>query len=335
VSDRTPDPHPPVSSPVNTLDRSLQRILRERKAAREELAPEAVHDLRVALRRCRSLADGFADLDPHPAWRHLQKACKRLQAGLTDLRDAQVMAEWAPRLGLTAGTGGAAFAAVLADEERRGRRSARRALANFSPKRWKRWRRELPARAEQIPTGAPHFAKLALRRLSEARDLERRWRRSRSVRAAHRLRVGLKRFRYTLESFLAELRAAWGGDLKRLQRQLGEVHDLDVLRARVLKLAREEAFADETREAWLARIERARGERVQLYWRTIAPNSASRKRKRAARPRTLWDRWEKRLTQLATVNVPDAGEPLPSGAKATSRAGERTFRHRGMRRRPS
>jgi exopolyphosphatase/guanosine-5'-triphosphate,3'-diphosphate pyrophosphatase len=45
----------------------------------------------------------------------------------------------------------------------------------------------------------------------------------------HRLRIGIKRFRYIVENFLPDQHAAWSEDLKHLQDILGEVHDLDVL----------------------------------------------------------------------------------------------------------
>ena len=58
------------------------------------LAADTVHDLRVALRRSRSLAEGYATLDDDRDWRRLRKAAKELQGGLAALRDAQVMAGW-------------------------------------------------------------------------------------------------------------------------------------------------------------------------------------------------------------------------------------------------
>jgi CHAD domain-containing protein len=294
----------------------MRRVLKEQGRAREELAPGPIHDLRVALRRCRSLAEGFAQLDGHADWRQMRKAARRLQRGLADLRDAQVMAAWLRRLHLAPGAGGAVLAASFRREEQRARRAARRALEDFSRKRWKRWRRRLPRRAERIAAGPASFAPLALQRLADAGELHRRWRKSASRIAAHRLRIAVKRFRYVVESFLPEQHAAWGRDLKRLQDWLGEVHDLDVLRGRILQLAEEESFPRTTADNWVQSIERARKERVERYRRAVSPKTASAKR--AKQGPVLWDRWRQELELLATINHPRYAEASRSRATAVA-----------------
>ena len=149
-----------------------------------------------------------------------------------------------------------------------------------------------------------HFARLALRRLAEARERERHWRKSRSRQAAHRLRVALKRFRYSVESFLPEQQAAWGADLKRLQGLLGDVHDLDVLRRRILPMLRAEAARErDARAAGSARSSERATRRWKSYWRAVVSETGF-SQSAGARPRTLWDRWEKKLTQLAGVHFP-------------------------------
>ena len=49
----------------------------------------------------------------------------------------------------------------------------------------------------------------------------------------HALRVGLKRFRYAVEILLPERSIVWDESLGEMQGLLGEIHDLDVLRARI------------------------------------------------------------------------------------------------------
>ena len=58
------------------------------------LLADPVHDLRVAIRRCRSMADGFLSADPDPAWKQMKRLGKPLFSSLGELRDTQVMAEW-------------------------------------------------------------------------------------------------------------------------------------------------------------------------------------------------------------------------------------------------
>ena len=83
------------------------------------------------------------------------------------------------------------------------------------------------------------FQRLALTRLNEAAELYQRARKGRSRIAWHRLRIGLKGFRYTLENFMPQRYQPWSEDLKRIQDLLGEVHDMDVLRSRDPAAARE------------------------------------------------------------------------------------------------
>ena len=68
-------------------------VLEECDRAQADFAKDPVHDLRVALRRCRSMADGLMALDRCPDWKRVKKAGKQLFAALGELRDAQVVVE--------------------------------------------------------------------------------------------------------------------------------------------------------------------------------------------------------------------------------------------------
>ena len=74
----------PSENECSDLDYWMSRVLRERDRARDDFAPEPVHDLRVALRRCRSIADGFMVFDPHPAWKLMKGAGRQLFQQLGD-----------------------------------------------------------------------------------------------------------------------------------------------------------------------------------------------------------------------------------------------------------
>src|SRR5215475_16116942 len=77
----------------------MERVLEECDRASTEFAPDPVHDLRVALRRCRSMADGLMAIDPDPSWKAMKKAGRNLFRSLGELRDVQVMMEWVQKLG--------------------------------------------------------------------------------------------------------------------------------------------------------------------------------------------------------------------------------------------
>ena len=76
----------------------MARVLEECDHVAADFSPDPVHDLRVSLRRCRSLADGMIALDPDPDWKAMKKAGKRLFQRLGALRDVQVMMEWIEKL---------------------------------------------------------------------------------------------------------------------------------------------------------------------------------------------------------------------------------------------
>jgi len=76
----------------------MARVLEECEHVAADFSADPVHDLRVALRRCRSMADGMMAMDPERDWKAMKKAGKRLFQRLGALRDVQVMMEWIEKL---------------------------------------------------------------------------------------------------------------------------------------------------------------------------------------------------------------------------------------------
>jgi len=76
----------------------MARVLEEYEHVAADFSVDPVHDLRVALRRCRSMADGLIAMDPDPDWKAMKKAGKRLFQRLGELRDIQIMMEWIEKL---------------------------------------------------------------------------------------------------------------------------------------------------------------------------------------------------------------------------------------------
>ncbi len=241
----------------------MERVLEECERASLDFSADPVHDLRVALRRCRSIADGLRVMDPDPAWKQMKKAGRQLFRELGELRDSQVMEEWVRHLSDPADSVAITLLQFLAAHEAHLKQQAALALQQFDRKQWRKWMRTLPRRAARVRTGSVLFKHLALERWTEAHQLHRNALRNRSQIAFHSLRIGLKRFRYIVENFLPEQHAAWSNDLKELQDMLGEVHDLDVLWGTALHV---NAFPDAgTRTNWHSRIIEERTRRIDNY----------------------------------------------------------------------
>jgi CHAD domain-containing protein len=304
------------SKKITGLRYWMAQVLEECENVAADFSSDPVHDLRVALRRCRSLADGLMALDPDPDWKKMKKAGKRLFQRLGDLRDIHVMEEWvkklekierAPaertpspalhprdeRLDSTVDLGepqtasgvlpAQVFLKILKDRENVQKREAQTALEEFDRKLWRRWSKSLPACASRIRSGSALFKHLALERWTEARQLHARALRNRSQTAFHSLRIGIKRFRYIVENFLPVEHNAWSNDLKEIQDLLGEVHDLDVLWSTAGSC---HIFADDnSRTLWHERIIAQRSKRIERY------------RAKMVGKNSLWQVWRSALPQ--------------------------------------
>ena len=291
----------------------MARVLEECEHVAADFGADPVHDLRVSLRRCRSMADGMMAMDPDRDWKAMRKAGKSLFQRLGALRDVQIMMEWVEKLypspveaagpvvfaeisaeGGSAGESPAptrppgdpaanVLLQILKGREIEQKREARAALDDFDRKQWRQWNKSLPLRAARIRPGSAVFKHLALERWTAARELHTRAMRNRSQVAFHTLRIGIKRFRYIVENFLPVEHKAWSDDLKHMQDLLGEVHDLDVLWATALAC---HIFPDEeSRKNWHARIVEERTKRIEEY------------REKTAGPDSLWNVWRAGLPQ--------------------------------------
>lgn len=241
----------------------MERVLKELENVRNSATPEAVHDLRVALRRCRSIAAALEEVDRDPAWRALRKVSRKLFHGLGALRDAQVLDEWISKLRPENDAVRMKLHAELASLEPELREEAIRVAGKFDEDAWSRLERHLRRRAQLVPTASLAAECLALERFEAAKELHNRALRTEKVKPWHKARIGLKRFRYTVESLLPEHHAAWSDNLKRLQDLLGDVHDLDVLGARIKEIASSEDGG--AVKSWKETISLERRERIETY----------------------------------------------------------------------
>jgi CHAD domain-containing protein len=261
----------------------MQRVLKECVRVEKDFPADAVHDLRVALRRCRSLARGMEEIDQDRAWQEMSRAGRKLFRRLGALRDLQVLADWTSKLRPKDDAAGQALLDTLAAREPELREEAAAALKRFDVKEWQHWSRLLAERVRRLAPDGLVAQHIAVQRLEEARALHRRALRNRNPAAWHQLRIGIKRFRYIVENFLPERHALWGADLKRLQDLLGEVHDLDVFWETLPEAG--VAFDAEAQARWKAAIEQERGARLDSY------------RAEMAGRKSLWTVWRDGLPQ--------------------------------------
>lgn len=250
----------------------MDRVLEEHSKVGAELHPVAVHDLRISLRRCILIADVMRDLDPGAEWKPMRKAAKRLFHRLGALRDSQVFTEWIEKLRAPDDTSADWLLQSLKDGNEKNRAGARDAVKEFDRKQWRGWIRNLASHYHHVASDRPACESLAYEIWEAVGDLHRRAQKSRSQIAYHRLRVGLKKFRYAVENFLPSMYSGWAPDLKFVQDLLGEVHDLHVLERAI---ARRKGLMDESaRGAWIGKLREERSSRIQQYRAKMAGKSS-------------------------------------------------------------
>jgi CHAD domain-containing protein len=241
----------------------MARVIQELENVRSSPDTDAVHDLRVAIRRCRSVAAVMEEVDPDPAWPALRKVARKLFRELGALRDAQVMEGWLAKLAPESDPVRTHLQATFESSESKLRENAHRVAAKFDHKSWQRLERTLHQRSRLVPVGSLAAECLALERFESARELHAKALRTEKPKPWHALRIGLKRFRYTLENLLPDQYAAWSDNLKRLQDMLGDIHDLDVLAPLVQKSDFLET--EDSLKSWQETIDRERTERIATY----------------------------------------------------------------------
>ncbi len=288
-------PLPVVSSAKSVgLEVWMERVLDRVDKIEPRWKVEAIHDLRVALRRSRAMAEALSRVNPAPEWRKLKKGTRKIFHALGEVRDTQIARSWVRKLGPASDGVRKHMLRLCSQQEKKQRWIARTALEDFDRKVWRKWKRKLAPKARFFPLESVVFQRLALARLEDAFDLYQQARQKRSSIAWHRVRIGIKHFRYITENFLPRRYATWEADLKHFQDLLGEVHDLDVLRAAIRKQAPKLGAARVA--PWLARIQTERQVRLKEFLqRSAAENS----------PWSVWRRGFQQGHALVAASFPE------------------------------
>jgi CHAD domain-containing protein len=248
------------------IARNAPRVLRSARAP--HLDPEAIHDLRVAIRRLRTLLK----LGRRVFGRRLADAVRRaladVQRATGDLRDEEVLSETLSEIPQD-GLAFHAWRRRRAARERRLRREVVSLLRAADLRRARAMLRGLllfpvkkPRELHPLARGSVERARARVERL---RDVA-----SSDAEGLHELRIAYKELRYASELLAEALPAdlaAMAEPAAKFQKRLGEIHDVDVAIA-TLERAR---FDPSARAAVLADLAILREKRVKKYLAEMAP----------------------------------------------------------------
>lgn len=230
---------------------------------------EAVHDVRVAMRRTRTALEVGRPVLGRFHADEVRRALREVMRATGALRDEEVLLELIGSLGVERDD-----VTAWLETRRRRERQLRGALVRTVREGALDRGREMLAALLAFrvdPRRDRRLAKFARRAVERARrDVDRR----RDARlddadALHELRIAYKRLRYTVETFADALPrdlAALAQPAARFQGKLGDLHDVDVAIACV---RRARTLTDEGRAALLGALDRERAARVAAYAREL------------------------------------------------------------------
>ena len=150
----------------------MEQVVLDAEKARDGFKADPVHDLRVAIRRCRSMAEGFGTIDAEPAWKKMRRTAKPVFAALGDLRDVQVQMEWVEKLGEEGDPVRKKLMDYFNQRETELKTVAEKELAAFDIAQWQQWTDLLDQRSKLLPPGGDVFQVMALERWRNARQLQ-------------------------------------------------------------------------------------------------------------------------------------------------------------------
>jgi CHAD domain-containing protein len=262
---QAPDDPPPISrigqrltGELRAMQARLEETGRRVLGAGDELA---VHDLRVTIRRTRTLLEIGREVFGGFHADEVRRALTEVQRATGALRDEEVLLEIVASLPLHT-TDLSGWIATRRRREKR-LRAAVRSVVRHDGLAQSRALLAALLTFRVKSSRDKRLVKFARRAVEGAqREVERRRAPSEHTRALHRLRVSYKRLRYTAETFADVLPPELSGALVRsaagFQRRIGDVHDVDVVVERV-RQARGLPVA--TRQALLVALSHLRMER--------------------------------------------------------------------------
>ena len=260
--------------PESPLVESMNRLLRVFHRSALDSSQENIHDLRVALRRCRTLAGCLSEFRPNPLLRKVSRESKKLFQGLAGLRELHVRIEWVIRLLPARDAAARQRLKELRSREQKINSRIDRILDDFDVAHWKQLRDRIESRRLDRDLKMKQAARISLERLRECQKLHRQAMGTLQEKNWHRLRIAFKRFRYFTAEFLPVKSQPAESELKRIQDDLGEANDLAELRIYLCRYFGKPAAVPQT---WQRKIIREREKRLQEYGRFQSGNRRFKK----------------------------------------------------------
>jgi CHAD domain-containing protein len=286
------------------LDDWMSRVAELAGKVQDGWDADDIHDLRTAMRRCRSMAESLSEVNPDPGWRKLKKTTRKLFRALGELRDSHVKLEWIKKLAPASDPLRKLLVQSISERMAGQQETCQNAMAKFDPKEFRRLSKKLGDRAQFFPLESVVYQRLALTRLNEAALQHQVARKGRSRIAWHRLRIALKHFRYTLENFTPQHGESWMENLKHMQDLLGDVHDLDVLRREIWRHKTKTDLAHI--ERWLELMQKRRARRLAGFASLVAVDPP------------VWQVWRSGFRSVPTLQfVPAPAAAAPAAHSAS------------------
>src|SRR5271167_5230950 len=122
---------PRVGAQRAGLEVWMERVLERADKVSPTWDADHIHDLRTALRRCRTMADVLQQVNPAPGWRKLKQGSRELFQVMGKLRDTQVERLWIKKLARPGDALRKQILLLLSREEVGQRKMAGKALHDF------------------------------------------------------------------------------------------------------------------------------------------------------------------------------------------------------------
>jgi CHAD domain-containing protein len=272
---------PFVARKAKALDLELGRAIRRVLGKTDE---EAVHDMRVAIRRLRTMLRFARPVFGRFHADAVRRSFADVQAATGELRDEEVLGETLEALGID----DAIFRAWRQRRHAREIRLRSAVIAHLRTGELTRARRMLhglllfPVKAfhnEALGKFARRAVTVARKNVESLRDVP-----TSDAERLHTLRIQYKKLRYAAEIFREALPldlAVIAEPAARFQKRIGDIHDLDMALAAI---ARARGLPAELRARVAGALVDARAKKARKYLDDMAPSTREEPREAPSRP---------------------------------------------------